>query len=300
MLQNYYYFLNKQYFYNKFKLNNYSPMKLGEILLKLAEKSGTEINSESFQNLLKSVETVEVDETLAPSFDNLMSLKQARNNSEVKNHYFSQFADGLDAVTKESFKAFGITEEKFNELKATEPQSFKRIGLLTKEAKTLIDSINGAKDGSKKEAELIAQYEQKMKEIQAEKESFANANKELVQQHQNERLDWITTDYIRKNPLNTEIPFIDSISKMALNEYLNKVGAKPVLVNGKIELRQTVDESLSFEGRYEDVVSKALAENKLLKVSQQATPPTTQQTQTAQVKTNSWADTLKSQLNQTV
>jgi hypothetical protein len=275
-------------------------MKLGEILLKLAEKSGTEINSESFQNLLKSVETVEVDETLAPSFDNLMSLKQARNNSEVKNHYFSQFADGLDAVTKESFKAFGITEEKFNELKATEPQSFKRIGLLTKEAKTLIDSINGAKDGSKKEAELIAQYEQKMKEIQAEKESFANANKELVQQHQNERLDWITTDYIRKNPLNTEIPFIDSISKMALNEYLNKVGAKPVLVNGKIELRQTVDESLSFEGRYEDVVSKALAENKLLKVSQQATPPTTQQTQTAQVKTNSWADTLKSQLNQTV
>jgi hypothetical protein len=275
-------------------------MKLGEILLKLAEKSGTEINSESFQNLLKSVETVEVDETLAPSFDNLMSLKQARNNSEVKNHYFSQFADGLDAVTKESFKAFGITDEKFNELKATEPQSFKRIGLLTKEAKTLIDSINGAKDGSKKEAELIAQYEQKMKEIQAEKESFANANKELVQQHQNERLDWITTDYIRKNPLNTEIPFIDSISKMALNEYLNKVGAKPILVNGKIELRQTVDESLSFEGRYEDIVSKALAENKLLKVSQQATPPTTQQTQTAQVKTNSWADTLKSQLNQTV
>jgi hypothetical protein len=275
-------------------------MKLGEILTKLAEKSGTEINSESFQNLLKSVETVEVDETLAPSFDNLMSLKQARNNSEVKNHYFSQFADGLDAVTKESFKAFGITEEKFNELKATEPQSFKRIGLLTKEAKTLIDSINGAKDGSKKEAELIAQYEQKMKEIQAEKESFANANKELVQQHQNERLDWITTDYIRKNPLNTEIPFIDSISKMALNEYLNKVGAKPVLINGKIELRQTVDESLSFEGRYEDVVSKALAENKLLKVSQQATPQATQQTQTVQVKTNSWAERLNQQINQTV
>jgi hypothetical protein len=101
--------------------------------------------------------------------------------------------------------------------------------------------------------------------------------------------------------LNTEIPFIDSISKMALNEYLNKVGAKPILVNGKIELRQTVDESLSFEGRYEDVVSKALAENKLLKVSQQATPQATQQTtQTVQKTTNSWAETLKSQLNQTV
>jgi hypothetical protein len=275
-------------------------MKLGEILLKLAEKSGTEINSESFQNLLKSVETVEVDETLAPSFSSLISITKAKNDKEIKGHYFSQFSDGIDATLKENFKTFGITDEKYDELKATEPQSFKRIGLLTKEAKTLIDSINGAKDGSKKEAELIAQYEQKMKEIQAEKESFANANKELVQQHQNERLDWITTDYIRKNPLNTEIPFIDSISKMALNEYLNKVGAKPVLINGKIELRQTADESLSFEGRYEDVVSKALAENKLLKVSQQATPQATPQTQTVQVKTNSWADRLNQQIHQTV
>jgi hypothetical protein len=275
-------------------------MKLGEILTKLAEKSGTEINSESFQSLLKSIETVEVDETLAKPFDSLITLNQARNNSDVKNHYFSQFADGLDAVTKESFKVFGITEEKFNELKATEPTSFKRIGLLTKEAKTLIDSINGAKDGSKKEAELIAQYELKMREIQAEKESFANANKELVIQHQNERLDWITSDYIRKNPLNTELPYIDTVSKMAVNEYLSKVGAKPILVNGKIELRQTVDESLSFEGRYEDVVSKALAENKLLKVSQQATQQTQQTQNTTKLPTNSFAEKLKSQLTQTV
>lgn len=275
-------------------------MKLGEILTKLAERSGTEINSESFQSLLKSIETVEVEETLAQPFESLINLKQAKNNSDVKNHYFSQFADGLDAITKESFKAFGITEEKFNELKATEPQSFKRIGLLTKEAKTLIDSINGAKDGSKKEAELIAQYEQKMKEIQAEKESYANANKELVIQHQSERMDWITSDFIRKNPLNTELPYIDTVSKLAVNEYLNKVGAKPILVNGKIELRQNADESLSFEGRYEDVVSKALAESKLLKVSQQATQPTQTTQQNTQLPTNSFAEKLKSQLTQTV
>jgi hypothetical protein len=266
-------------------------MILGEALIKLAEKSGTNTNSDEFKAILQATQTIEIDDSIAQSFDNLITVKQAKNNADIKGHFFSQFADSTDVTLLDAFKPFGITDEVYANLKATEPSTFKRINLLSQEAKKLQDSISNAKEGSKKEAELIAQYESKMQEIQNNYNSAIKQNQELVAQHQNERMDWLQTDLIRKNPLNTEIPYVDRIAKMAIEETLKKNGAKPVLINGNIELRQIADESLNFDATYESIVNKALADNKLLKVTQtqQATP----QPQTTQAKpTNNFVERL--------
>lgn len=269
-------------------------MTLGELLIKLAEKSGTSATSEQFQSIVKATESIEVDETISNELSNLISVNHAKkSNKEIKDYFFAQFADANDNVLLDSFKQLGISDETYSQLKTAEPSTFKRISLLTAEAKKIQESIEKSKTGSNKEAELKDLYESKLKELENEKILAINQNKELLNQHQLEKLDWLTESVISKNPINSEIPFIGKIAKMAIQESLQKKGAKPVLVNGKIELRQLADENLIIEEDYESFVSKSLAENKLLKISE--TPKT--QTQTQQTVTNnngsSYAERLK-------
>lgn len=260
-------------------------MLLGELITTLATKVGTDSANESLKQLISLTATIEIDEELARTFESsLLTVNEAKNNPDIKSKFFSEFADATDKELTLAFKGLGLSDEAINELKASEPKTFKRISKLTDEANKLIEAKTKASGNDDKLKALDEQYKSKISELSNQVESFKTANIDLVNQSVNKEIDWNMSSFISQHKITESIPseYRGTLAKQAVSDFFKSKDAKVVLQNGELKLKRLSDESLDVTDL--DVktgIQKALAEKNLLQVAT-VVQPTVVQTATAQ------------------
>jgi hypothetical protein len=255
-------------------------MLLGELITTLATKVGIESDNESLKKAITSISTIEIDDETANKLSSsLFTEKEAKNNPEIKAKFFSEFADATDKELNQAFKGLGFSDEQLEQLKATEPKTFKRISKLSEEAKRLIEDAKKSTGNDSKLKDIESQYSLKINELNSQVEAFKNENVNLVNKSIERELDWNFDNLISKHNISKAIPdeYRSPLAKQAVKDYLKSKDAKPVLVDGKVVLKRLSDESLDVTDLdFNTSISKALAEKQLLEVTQ---PITTNQKQ---------------------
>jgi hypothetical protein len=250
-------------------------MLLGELITNLATKVGIESDNESLKKAITSIATIEIDEEVANKLSSsLLTEKEAKNNPEIKAKFFSEFADATDKELNQAFKGLGFSDEQLEQIKATEPKTFKRISKLSEEASKLIESAKKSTGNDSKLKEIENQYSQKIAELNSQVEAFKNENVNLVNKSIERELDWNFDNLISKHNISKAIPdeYRSTLAKQAVKDYLKSKDAKPVLVDGKVVLKRLSDESLDVTDLdFNTSVSKALAEKQLIEVAPNVT-----------------------------
>jgi hypothetical protein len=250
-------------------------MLLGELITTLATKVGIESDNESLKKAITSISSIEIDDETANKLSsNLFTEKEAKNNPEIKAKFFSEFADATDKELNLAFKGLGFSDEQLEQLKATEPKTFKRISKLSEEAKRLIEDAKKSTGNDSKLKDIESQYSLKINELNSQVEAFKNENVNLVNKSIERELDWNFDNLISKHNISKAIPdeYRSNLAKQAVKDYLKSKDAKPVLVDGKVVLKRLSDESLDVTDLdFNTSVSKALAEKQLLEVTQPIT-----------------------------
>lgn len=250
-------------------------MLLGELITTLATKVGIESDNESLKKAITSIATIEIDEEVANKLSSsLLTEKEAKNNPEIKAKFFSEFADATDKELNQAFKGLGFSDEQLEQIKATEPKTFKRISKLSEEASKLIESAKKSTGNDSKLKEIENQYSQKIAELNSQVEAYKNENLNLVNKTIEKELDWNFDNLISKHNISKAIPdeYRSTLAKQAVKDYLKSKDAKPVLVDGKVVLKRLSDESLDVTDLdFSTSVSKALAEKQLIEVTQNVT-----------------------------
>jgi hypothetical protein len=250
-------------------------MLLGELITTLATKVGIESDNESLKKAITSISSIEIDDETANKLSsNLFTEKEAKNNPEIKAKFFSEFADATDKELNQAFKGLGFSDEQLEQLKATEPKTFKRISKLSEEAKRLIEDAKKSTGNDSKLKDIESQYSLKINELNSQVEAFKNENVNLVNKSIERELDWNFDNLISKHNISKAIPdeYRSNLAKQAVKDYLKSKDAKPVLIDGKVVLKRLSDESLDVTDLdFNTSVSKALAEKQLLEVTQPIT-----------------------------
>ena len=250
-------------------------MLLGELITNLATKVGIESDNESLKKAITSIATIEIDEEVANKLSSsLLTEKEAKNNPEIKAKFFSEFADATDKELNQAFKGLGFSDEQLEQIKATEPKTFKRISKLSEEASKLIESAKKSTGNDSKLKEIEIQYSQKIAELNSQVEAYKNENLNLVNKTIEKELDWNFDNLISKHNISKAIPdeYRSTLAKQAVKDYLKSKDAKPVLVDGKVVLKRLSDESLDVTDLdFSTSVSKALAEKQLIEVAPNVT-----------------------------
>lgn len=273
-------------------------MLLGEMITNLATKVGTDSANESLKQLISLTATIEIDEELAKSFESgLLTANEAKNNPDIKAKFFSEFADATDKELTLAFKGLGLSDEQINELKASEPKTFKRISKLTDEANKLIEAKTKASGNDEKMKALDLEYKTKISELSNQVESFKTANIDLVNQSINKEIDWNMSSFIGQHKITESIPseYRGTLAKQAVNDFFKSKDAKVVLQNGELKLKRLSDESLDVTDLdIKTGIQKALAEKNLLHVATVVPPVVTQQAnaQPTQKVNNTFAQNL--------
>ena len=250
-------------------------MLLGELITTLATKVGIESDNESLKKAITSIATIEIDEETANKLSSgLLTEKEAKNNPEIKAKFFSEFADATDKELNQAFKGLGFSDEQLEQLKATEPKTFKRISKLSEEAKRLIDDAKKSTGNDSKLKDIESQYSLKINELNSQVEAFKNENVNLVNKSIERELDWNFDNLISQHKISQAIPseYRSQLAKKAVKDYLKSKDAKTVLVDGKVVLKRLSDESLDVTDLdFNTSISKALAEKNLIEVTQSIT-----------------------------
>ncbi len=259
-------------------------MKLGDFLNTLAQKIGAQ-NNPALINILSKAELANTD--LEDDFANLingglMSLDAAKNNAQLRNHFYGLALNGVDSELMNIASELGLEENFINQLKGDKDTYNKLRGLKDKMIE-LKNKKSGEGDSGKR-AEYQKQIDDLNKTVASLKEANANDISGLKSQHDAEITDLlIHSSLMSKNYANKELkPEINAITAKALVDMeLAKRGAIVVRDGRDIVLKQKSNPELDYYENnvkvgYDDFVTKTLTNSKLLAVSN-GKEPTPQQ-----------------------
>ena len=153
---------------------------LGEFLNALFTNAGVEIENDTLKNITTKSATVEIDQALVDKFNqNYLTLNSAKNNPELKKHFYAVAMNGLDTELETTMTELSLTEDVINEIRG-EKSSFKKASLLAKKIKSLEAEKSSATTKTDKteiqakidslNAEVVrvrAEKEQAVKEVEA-------------------------------------------------------------------------------------------------------------------------------------
>jgi hypothetical protein len=244
-------------------------MQLGDFLTKLAAKSGKDL-PEGLKSIM--AQHGEIDLPKADSlFENLLSEKEAQNSTEVKNHFFAQFANATDT---ELSKFKDLLGDDYTELE--KEKTFKRIGMLKDK---LSDKLNEAKkansgDDVKKYQDEINELSKTLKELP---KKFQLEKQELEKSYSRKLVDKEIGIMMSAYQFNDAIPeaYRLQVAKTALEKALKSSDAMTVEADGTLKLVRASDPALEVTGvTLKGLMDKTFAEEKLLKTSEPAKPGT--------------------------
>ncbi len=246
-------------------------MKLGDLLNNIAGKAGKQ-NDKGIVDLLSKADlmNVEVQDDVANELvTQLMTADGAKNNADVKKHFFAQALNGIDSEINSLATELGVEFKSEN--------TYDRIRLLSakmKEAQT-------KQSGGDKE-----QYETQIKDLNNKMAKLIEDHDKSVLDLQGKHNDEITDFMIQsmlsgKSYAMKDLPIEANVTtaKTLLSQELAKKGVKLVRENGTLKLKQSGDTNLDYYDEahkavsFEDFTNSVLAANKLLAVSAPASAP---------------------------
>lgn len=263
-------------------------MNLADLLNKLGVTAGIKDDNEEFKALVqvKELAKTNVPDDLAKLFetaldDELLSVEAAKNNEDLKNHFFATFANGIDSEIDNAIKALGIDDETVTLLKNTD-SSFKKISLLPTRLKSKYEAlIEEAKKGDKTPEDIeklngeITKLNEELsgiKDTTVDKEFHENA----ISSHATAMKNMNVKNLLAARKLTTTLPRNVAI-EAAMSVFNSELKAKGITLNDELQLKSS-DGTLDYFDKNNkkveigDFVDSLLAENKLLEVSPTGKP----------------------------
>jgi hypothetical protein len=256
-------------------------MNLGEHLTATFNKAGIENDNPALIELIKKVATVEIQDELVTKFNtSYLTVEAAKNNPEIKKHFYAPALNGVDSEIKNLLTELELDDETKTLVEA-EKSTYKRIPLLVKKVIELEAKKGSAKSGEKTELQTqINTLKQQIADKEKEKElAFKQKDSEY-----NEKL----TGFVMQNEL-AGFKYASDLAKdenflMPRTKIANELKDKKLrvsLVDNKLKL-ETEDGTDYYEGStkvdFKSFTEKTLAHHKLLEISNQS-----QQTQAPKV-----------------
>lgn len=245
-------------------------MKAGDLIKQLAVKTGTDLTS--IEEVITQLGAIDIEDAIAEKMtSNLITSTEAKNNPDIKGHFYSQFADGFDKQLDDNFKKLGLTDEVIAELKAAEPKSSKRTSLYADKVAEIQKDL--VKANGKGNDEKAKQLEGELKDAKEALRLSIEQSTSLVNKHYEKEIDWNIGSKLSGHKLKEAIPaeFRTSIALETFKEYLKAKDAKVVLENGKMKLKRASDPTLDVtDFDFDTALSKSLADKNLLDT---AVPP---------------------------
>lgn len=248
----------------------------------MATKAGVAPDFKALVDFLSrsDIANIDVNQDLVQGIESgLMNLDAAKQNPLVKSHFTALALNGIDTEILNSLGELGFGDDIVTEFKNEKNTPAKLRNLVTKvkEAQeNLKKSTN--KEDVKKYVDEIASLNQKLSGLN---DQFSTEKANLQRQHLNELTDLQVNGLLAgKNYANKDLPadVNATVARTLLNNALQSKGVKLVNANGKLTLKRADDESLDYLENHKPVelgsfIDGVLAENKLLAVSNPATPP---------------------------
>lgn len=256
---------------------------LGEFLNALFTNAGVEIENDTLKNITTKSATVEIDQALVDKFNqNYLTLNSAKNNPELKKHFYAVAMNGLDTELETTMTELSLTEDVINEIRG-EKSSFKKASLLAKKIKSLEAEKSSATTKTDK-AEIQAKIDALNAEVVRVRAEKEQAVKEVEARYKNEINDILLSNTFGSYDfaLPTSKDANVKLAKSLFMEEVTKKGYNIALDNNEFKL-VTADGMDVYENNqrvgFKDFTDRLLAQHKLLKVAGEQTPAN-QQTQT--------------------
>lgn len=256
---------------------------LGEFLNALFTNAGVEIENDTLKNITTKSATVEIDQALVDKFNqNYLTLNSAKNNPELKKHFYAVAMNGLDTELETTMSELSLTEDVINEIRG-EKSSFKKASLLAKKIKSLEAEKSSATTKTDK-AEIQAKIDSLNAEVVRVRAEKEQAVKEVEARYKNEINDILLSNTFGSYDfaLPTSKDANVKLAKSLFMEEVTKKGYNIALDNNEFKL-VTADGMDVYENNqrvgFKDFTDRLLAQHKLLKVAGEQTSAN-QQTQT--------------------
>jgi hypothetical protein len=255
----------------------------GEVIQLIANKSGLDTSELTDLFQVKAEVSEETFQKIEGSLSQLLSLQDAKNNPDLHKHFKALSLNPFDKLLNEVLESGSIDEDVVNELKAN-PNTYDR-------AKKLIAKIAESKPASKADKDiepLKAKIAELNNQVLKQREDYENKINSIAEENKTSLINYqIDSLLSSKEFANSDLPKDVNIltAKTLLEKELREKNAKIVLGEKGLKLVNAETPELDFTDSnktvgFEDLVTKVLATNKLLKVSQGATPqPQTPQQQ---------------------
>jgi hypothetical protein len=249
-------------------------MKAGDFLNKMASKIKKQDHPVIIDLLSRAdMQQIEIpDEVANAMVSELMSLEGAKNNSSVKSHFIAEALNGVDAELVNTVNELGIDAEIFKEKKNT----YDKVRILREKIKELQEQKSDAKGKEKAELQkTINELNDKLgKTIEDHKKELETTKSKYEEQ----MLSHLMFSSLKgRNYANKEMPADTSakIAQILISDELAKLGIRAENNSGALRLKKIKDDTEYYDDNhkpvtYDDFVTKVLADNKLLAVSDPA------------------------------
>ena len=246
---------------------------LATVLETLLTKAGVDPTNENFLKLIQTKElaTIEVPDEISTPMTSLLSMNEAKKNSELKNHYFATALDPLDGKVKEWAKEYGIDETDLSEI-LSDKSTFNRVEKSIKKIAELKSKATGGDKGDKEK------YTEEIKKLSQQLSEAANANKAEIETlkstYENQLMNKDIDFAIGSQPLPGQFAadVERKMARMFIDQELEKNKASLIMEDGKIKIVQKDNKTFPIfdpkgkELDFQTLTTAALAGNKFLKV----------------------------------
>lgn len=253
-------------------------MNAGELISQLAERTG--YASDTLKDMLSNPALSQInlpDDFKQSVNSNLLTIKEAQINGDIKKHFTGVILGSADATINELMDEYGLPDDVKGTLKG-EQSTYARIKLFTKALADLKDQHASAASGDKKK--LVDQINELNGALatlkdQMKNEITATENKWLTKFMDNTiNGHFEKYDYAMENvPANIQA----MTARQLFEQNLAEKGGKLKYVDGKIQLVSATDDALPFTIDNKPVDFTAFADsiiydNKLARVKGVPTP----------------------------
>jgi len=219
-----------------------------------------------------ALKTITVPDVVYNTFDhNLLTVEQAKHNTELKKYFTRQALDGVDAKIGDLLGEYEIEPDAVSSTNS----SYEKIKLLADAIRTKETAKISASSGDKKV--LQEEIKKLNDQIVAERTKWKQDMERTVQTHTAEKQDMLLRSKL--NSYNYSKQWDRDIALEAavvgMNKKLNAVGGKVILDGGDLKLVNAKDPALNFtinnqEVQINDFLDKFMAESKLIQVNDPA------------------------------
>jgi hypothetical protein len=250
-----------------------------ELLKSIAEKAGVANTPEYIQWAaspeLQAVKDLQLPEEIVKAFNqNLINIETAKTHKDIRKAIKGEELGKVDEAIKVAAKEIGISEEELAEIMSSGTTDQKTISAIKKAVSHADKSKSTASERERKLAEQIAEQSKAFNDFKKFSEDEKN---KFLQEITGVKKNYALKNALMKHSLRDDLDRDDLslLTESKLNKFLLENKAQLVLTaSGGLEIMDAeeantpyYDKNAGAHKKFDDIFPKLLADNKLLKVS---------------------------------